>query len=121
MTNQKEIQTKLTKGLLDTIILQMLREQPMHGYQIITKIRRAYGVYLGPSTVYPLLTTFEKKGYVTSKWLMEGERPRKVYALTKQGQDLLDYTTQSLNLIIKQMGPHEQATNHLEKSIITSI
>ena len=52
--NQKT-QTKLTKGLLDMIILQYLEKQGMHGYQIITNIRRGFGVYFGPSTIYPLL------------------------------------------------------------------
>src|SRR3990170_3133113 len=50
---QKEIQTKLMKGLLDLIVLQFLEMQPMHGYQIIAKIRKSFGVYFGPSTVYP--------------------------------------------------------------------
>jgi hypothetical protein len=51
---QKEIQTKLTKGLLDMIILQFLDQEPMHCYQLITKIRKNFGVYFGPSTIYPL-------------------------------------------------------------------
>lgn len=98
---QKELQVKLTKGLLDMIVLQLLNEQPMHGYEIITKIRKSLGVYLGPSTVYPLLNALEKKGYVTSKWNMESERPRKVYKLTNEGQNLLNFTANSLNLICK--------------------
>ena len=61
MNFQKEVSTKLTKGLLDLIILQFVSTQPMHGYQIITKIRKNFGVYFGPSTVYPLLNTLEKK------------------------------------------------------------
>ncbi|MEM3880390.1 MAG: PadR family transcriptional regulator, partial [Candidatus Bathyarchaeia archaeon] len=75
MTNlQKEVQTKLAKGLLDLIILQFLSAEPMHGYQVITKIRRTFGVYFGPSTIYPLLATLEKKGYVHSEWNMTSER-----------------------------------------------
>jgi PadR family transcriptional regulator, regulatory protein PadR len=104
MTNyQKEIQTKLTKGLLDMIILQFLDQQPMHGYQVITKIRRSFGVYFGPSTVYPLLNTLEKKGYVKSEWNMDTERPRKVYKLTTEGQTVLNFTEGSLNLICRTM------------------
>jgi len=60
---QKEVQVKLAKGLLDLIILQFLNTEPMHGYEIITKVRKTFGVYFGPSTVYPLLSTLEKKGY----------------------------------------------------------
>jgi PadR family transcriptional regulator, regulatory protein PadR len=100
---QKEIQTKLTKGLLDMIILQLLDQEPMHGYQLITKIRKGFGVYFGPSTVYPLLGSLEKKGYVKSTWNMDTERPRKVYSLTKDGETVLNYTEGSLNLICKTM------------------
>jgi len=102
MTNlQKEVQTKLTKGLMDMIVLQLLKNEPMHGYQIITSIRRSFGVYLGPSTVYPMLGTLEKKGYVKSQWNMNSERPRKVYALTIDGQNVLSLTEGSLNLICR--------------------
>jgi DNA-binding PadR family transcriptional regulator len=105
MTNnyQKEIQTKLTKGLLDMIILQYLDQESMHGYQLITKIRKGFGVYLGPSTVYPLLGMLEKKGYVKSTWNMATERPRKVYKLTNEGKNVLSFTEDSLNLICKNM------------------
>ena len=100
---QKEIQTKLTKGLLDMIILQFLDEQPMHGYQIITKVRKNFGIYFGPSTVYPLLGTLEKKGYLKSTWNMDSERPRKIYQLTKDGETVLNFTEGSLNIICKTM------------------
>ena len=101
--NQKQIQTKLTKGLLDMIILQYLEKESMHGYQVITQIRKGFGVYFGPSTIYPLLGTLEKKGYVKSIWNMNTQRPRKVYELTNEGKNLLNYTENTLNLICKNM------------------
>jgi len=104
MNNSKEVQTKLMKGLLDLIILQFLNGQPMHGYQIITKIRKTFGVYFGPSTIYPLLGTLEKKGFVKSDWEMSTERPRKVYKLTTEGQSLLNFTEDSLNFICRKIG-----------------
>jgi PadR family transcriptional regulator PadR len=108
---QKEIQVKLTKGLLDMIVLQFLNEQPMHGYQIISKVRKTFGVYFGPSTIYPLLISLEKKGYVSSDWNMQGERPRKVYTLTNGGQNLLNFTENSLNLIVKTIGANNTLTH----------
>jgi DNA-binding PadR family transcriptional regulator len=96
---QKEVQNKLTKGLLDLIVLQFLETEPMHGYQIITTIRKSFGVYLGPSTIYPLLNTLEKKGYIKSKWNMDNERPRKVYNLTNDGKTTLTFTANSLTMI----------------------
>ncbi|MEM2969891.1 MAG: PadR family transcriptional regulator [Candidatus Bathyarchaeia archaeon] len=104
MNNTKEVQVKLMKGLLDLIILQFLSASPMHGYQIITKIRKTFGVYFGPSTIYPLLNSLEKSGYVKSEWDMKNDRPRKVYRLTAEGQNLLNFTEYSLNLICKKIG-----------------
>ena len=101
---QKEAQTKITKGLLEMIVLQLLRNKPMHGYQIITSIRKSFGVYFGPSTIYPLLATLEKKGFVNSEWNMKNERPRKVYHLTTEGQNILNFTENSLNLICHKIG-----------------
>jgi DNA-binding PadR family transcriptional regulator len=102
--NTKEVQSKLMKGLLDLIILQFLNGQPMHGYQIIIKIRKTFGVYFGPSTIYPLLGTLEKKRFVKSEWDMSTERPRKVYKLTTEGQSLLNFTEDSLNFICRKIG-----------------
>ena len=120
INNHKEAQTKLTKGLLDMIVLEFLNEQPMHGYQIITKIRKSFGVYFGPSTIYPLLGVLEKKGQVSSAWNMEGERPRKVYQLTNEGKDLLNFTENSLNLIVKMIGVNN-STENANKAEQTSI
>jgi len=104
INSQKEVSTKLTKGLLDLIILQFVSTQPMHGYQIIIKIRKNFGVYFAPSTVYPLLNTLEKKGFVKSEWNMNAERPRKIYSLTSNGQNMLDFTEESLNMICRKIG-----------------
>jgi PadR family transcriptional regulator PadR len=101
---QKEVQAKLAKGLIDLILLQFLSLQPMHGYQVITKIRKTFGVYFGPSTIYPLLANLEKKGFVNSEWNMKNERPRKVYKLTTEGKNMLNFTENSLNLICQKIG-----------------
>lgn len=111
INNQKEVQVKLTKGLLDLICLQLLNTQPMHGYQIITKIRKNFGVYFGPSTIYPLLTNLERKKYIESKWDMTFERPRKVYHLTSEGQAMLNFTENSLSMVIHKLNPVE--TSHV--------
>jgi len=111
---QKEVQAKLAKGLLDLIVLQFLSAQPMHGYQIITKIRKSFGVYFGPSTIYPLLSTLEKKGYVNSQWNMNNERPRKTYNLTTEGQTMLNFTENSLNLLCQKIGTNNRPQMNVE-------
>jgi len=116
INNQKEVQVKLMKGLLDLIILQFLSTEPMHGYQIISKIRKSFGVYFGPSTIYPLLSTLEEKGYVNSEWNMNSERPRKVYRLTSDGQSMLNFTEDSLNLICRKISVSADASMAVEQT-----
>jgi len=99
----REVQNKLMKGLLDLVILQFLHAKPMHGYQIISSIRKNFGVYFGPSTIYPLLNSLEEKGYIKSQWDLNNERPRKVYKLTNEGQSLLSFTENSLNHICRKI------------------
>jgi len=121
INSQKEVSTKLTKGLLDLMILQFVSTQPMHGYQIITKIRKNFGVYFGPSTVYPLLNTLEKKGFLKSEWNMNSERPRKIYNLTSNGQNMLTFTEDSLNLICRKIAIQTNAEITMEPSAQSAV
>ncbi|MDH5713173.1 MAG: PadR family transcriptional regulator [Candidatus Bathyarchaeota archaeon] len=114
----REIQMKLMRGLLDFVILNFLRGQPMHGYQIISSLRKNFGVYFGPSTIYPLLSLLEKKGYVSSQWDLENDRPRKVYNLTAQGVDMLTSAEVSLNHIYRKLtnGSNNPSLNALSNN-----
>ena len=114
--SQKIVSNKLMKGLLDLIILQFLNNQPMHGYQIITKIRKNYGVYFGPCTIYPLLNTLEKKSFVKSEWNMNFDRPRKMYSLTNNGKSMLSFTKESLNLICRKITAQANTETAFEPS-----
>ena len=99
----RKVQIKLMRGLLDLVILQFLNANPMHGYKIITSIRKNFGVYFGPSTIYPMLGTLEEKGYIKSQWDLNSDRPKKVYALTPEGGNLLNGTEESLNHICRRL------------------
>jgi aldehyde:ferredoxin oxidoreductase len=41
------------RGLLDLVVLQFLRAQPMHGYQIITSLRKQFGSEVGIICIGP--------------------------------------------------------------------
>lgn len=100
---QKEAQVKLIKGLTDLVILQFLSVEPMHVCQVIARMRPTFGVYFEPSTIHPLLTALEKKNYVHSEWTMTSERPRKIYKLTVKGQNTLNHTENTLNLMLQKI------------------
>ena len=99
----RKAEIKLVRGLLDLVVLGLLKENPIHGYGIITSIRKNFGVYFGPSTVYPMLTELEKKGNIKSEWDLTHDRPRKVYSLTAEGHSLLNGTEESLYQICNRL------------------
>ena len=115
---RKEVQTKIAKGLLDTIILQYLNQESLHGYQLITKIREGFGVYFRASTIYPLLGLLEKKGHIESAWNMNCERPKKVYKITEQGKNVLNYALITIKQKLtpenqKEITTHPDAIKHI--------
>jgi PadR family transcriptional regulator PadR len=105
MNNQtmRKAEIKLVRGLLDLVVLGLLKEKSIHGYGVITSIRRNFGVYFGPSTVYPLLGDLETKGYIKSEWDLTHDRPRKVYSLTTEGHSLLNGAEESLYQICNRL------------------
>ena len=103
MVEMRKINKQMTKGLLDIIVLSLLRSKSMHGYKIITSIRKNFGVYFGPSTVYPFLKNLEEKGLIQSQWETSHDRPRKVFSLTPNGISVLTGTEQSFKSMCMQL------------------
>lgn len=85
------------------IILLETNAQPMHGYALISLVRKKHGIYLGPSTIYPALNDLEKRGLIHSTWDMRNERPRKLYTITNKGRILLGQNITVLTLVNKMI------------------
>ena len=58
----------LIQGSMDMLILRLLEEKDMYGYEMIDTLRgRSNQVFeLKAGTLYPLLHSLESKGYVSS-------------------------------------------------------
>jgi DNA-binding PadR family transcriptional regulator len=102
------------------IILQRLEQKSMHGYQLIVIIKKDFGVYFGPSTIYPLLGLLEKKKLVSSAWDMSNERPRKVFSLTQEGKAALAFTENSLLMLCQNINQDTKVQFHVATPILTS-
>ena len=118
----KKVNKQLTRGLLEIIVLGLLRSESMHGYKIITSIRRSFGIYFGPSTIYPYLNDLEEKGYIKSEWDLKHDRPRKVYSLTSEGSSILmgiEHSFNSICLRLSRMGMSRLASiNDIRNSVM---
>ncbi len=75
------------RGDLKYVILSLLDDQPMHGYEIIRRLEEDSGGMYSPSpgSVYPTLQMLEDQGCVISDQ-QEGKR---VYRITDEGRALL--------------------------------
>jgi DNA-binding PadR family transcriptional regulator len=78
------------------LLLGILRQQEMHGYQLYDFIERALApcTDMKKATAYYMLNKMAEEGWISEEQTQEGNRPpRKVYQITRQGeqvfQDLL--------------------------------
>jgi PadR family transcriptional regulator PadR len=87
---KQEIVQRITRNLLDIQILRLIETQPMWGYMIKKETETRYGVKLRHGALYPLLNTLERESFLTSQGERHGGRTRKVYTLTRKGQQYLE-------------------------------
>ncbi len=75
-------------GEMKYVILKLLKDRPMHGYEVMKELEeRTRGCYKpSPGTVYPTLQWLEDEGHVIARDV-EG---KKVYEITEQGRAFLD-------------------------------
>lgn len=79
---------ELIKGSSDSLLLCLLAQQPMYGYQIIKELEnRSQGYFkFKEGTLYPALHRLEKAGLLLGKWqILPNGRPRRYYHITAKG------------------------------------
>lgn len=98
-----KLDRELLKGTTETVVLAELARQPLHGYQLVERLRtQSEGILaLGEGTLYPLLYKIEANGLVRGRWEEGvGGRRRRVYSLTRKGHRCLaDRTAQWERLV----------------------
>src|SRR5882757_10253007 len=80
---------ELLKGSIALLILKLLSERDMYGYEIIQEAaRRSSDVFqFKEGTLYPALHQLHRRGYLRSEWrLGDNGRERKYYGLTAKGR-----------------------------------
>lgn len=86
------IDKSLVSGSMTMLLLKLLEEKDMYGYEMIETLReRSNNVFeLKAGTLYPLLHNLESKGYVASYEKDVGGKTRKYYSITKAGRKASD-------------------------------
>jgi PadR family transcriptional regulator, regulatory protein PadR len=106
---------ELLKGSIALLILKLLSERDMYGYEIIQEAaRRSEDVFeFKEGTLYPALHQLHKRGYLRSEWrLGQSGKQRKYYGLTAAGRKQVQrgerdwhLFTQTVNAILTKAKP----------------
>ncbi len=83
---------RLMRSSTDSLLLYLISQQPMYGYQIIKELeRRSQGYFkFKEGTLYPALHRLEKAGLTLGRWqMLPGGRQRRYYHITDKGRSTL--------------------------------
>jgi len=97
------------KGDLKYVVLDLIKEKPSYGYEIIRSLEeRSHGFYTpSPGVVYPTLQMLEEMGYASAT-----ERDgKKVYAITEAGLQFLAERKDLADEVRSQMRHHWNPEN----------
>jgi len=89
----------LNSGISELLVLRLLQDQEMYGYEIVQAIaaRTAAALTPGEGVIYPLLHGLEKGGALKSRRKAVNGRSRVYYTLTAKGAKRLNHLAQSWN------------------------
>jgi len=75
------------RGNAEILVLALLRERPMYGYEIIRELaERSEGYFnMEEGHLYPILHRLEGQGLAQTEWREVDGRRRRYYALTRDG------------------------------------
>ena len=75
-------------GFIKVHVLHHAAEEPVYGLAMIEELQR-HGYVLSPGTLYPVLHSLEKAGYLTRQDRNVEGKVRKYYSITESGQTAL--------------------------------
>lgn len=84
---------ELLKGTTDSLLLCVINNRSMYGYQIIKELKKKSNGYFQfkEGTLYPALHRLEKTGLIKGKWeKLPGGQKRRYYCTTEMGQKALN-------------------------------
>ena len=95
------------------LLLDLIAEQPRHGYELIKAIEEKFGGFYSPSPgiIYPMLTLFEETGLAT----VTTEGTRKLYTITEEGKRELAENRSILDAILRRIAGIGDAARPTER------
>lgn len=102
-------------GELPLVLLALMADRPMHGYEVMAELARLFGPAYRPSpgTVYPAIDALEAEG------LLEGREHdgRTTYTATEDGAEALDERADALGALEVRTGARVRRSDSFEPAL----
>lgn len=112
---------ELLKGSTEALIISLLAEESMYGYQLVGEMdRRSSGYFrLKEGTLYPALHRLERDGIVEGIWEHSPiGQSRKYYQITARGQQKLESMLHEWDLFTGAFNLIPQPVRHLAGGVL---
>ena len=88
---KKKYGKEYIQGVPELLVLRLLEDKEMYGYEIIQaiRLRSRDAIQFGEGVIYPLLHSLQKRKLVAIRKAKVQGRPRIYYRLTRRGQKQL--------------------------------
>ena len=94
---------ELHRGVVVLAVLSQLQNE-QYGYSVM-KILAERGLDVDQGTLYPLLRRLETQGLLESRWRIEEARPRRYYAISAKGRQMLPILKEEWSKIVRTVEP----------------
>ena len=115
----ENLKKRVIQSFMDMLVLMELKKHSMSGYDAISLIHRRFGILLSSGTIYSLLYSLERNGWIKGVW----KQRKRVYELTEKGEQNIEIITRAnseiqnfvrnISLLNANMCAH--AVEHVEK------
>jgi DNA-binding PadR family transcriptional regulator len=97
-------------GLVRVHVLYHAAQEPIFGQGMMDELGR-HGYRLGPGTIYPLLHSMERRGWLKAEPVVVAGRRRKCYVATRAGRAALNEAVGRVEELFEEITETEPAMN----------
>jgi len=87
----ENLRKRVIQNFMDILILTEMKKGSLSGYDAIGLVHGKFGILMSSGTVYSLLYSLERDGWVRGAW----NQRKRVYQLTEKGQEHINVITKA--------------------------
>ena len=110
--NIDNMKAQMRKGVLELCIMSIISHEEVYPSDIINRLKEAELIVV-EGTLYPLLSRLKNSGFLSYSWKESPSGPpRKYFAITPEGQKVLDEMNENWNQLVNAVNATTQNSNH---------